>query len=98
MWLAVPSEQWPMIFGALPDTLVAGAASLHMRQPATLLAHFFARTYCTSTLLINSIVLDYELCWCVLDVSLVLGQGCHDYSVVECNCAKLDVLDEHHTY
>ena len=34
VWLAVPSEQWSMIFGALPDTLVAGAASSRMRRPA----------------------------------------------------------------
>ena len=49
VWLAVPSEQWSTIFGALSDTLVAGAAFSRMRRhrrPASPRAH-------TSTLLIN---------------------------------------------
>ena len=37
VWLAMPSEQWPTIFEALPNTLVAGTASSHMRWPAGLL-------------------------------------------------------------
>ena len=48
VWLAVPSEQWSTIFGALPDTLVASAASSRMRRPVASSApsaHLSTRAY-----------------------------------------------------
>ena len=39
-------------------------------------------------------MLDYGICGCVLGVSPVSGQGCHNYSVLEGYPANLDGLKE----
>ena len=38
------------------------------------------------------IVLDHEICGCVLGISPVSGQGCHNYPVLEGYRADLDRL------
>ena len=48
-----------------------------------------ARYACTC-----SIVLDHEICGCVLGIPPVSGQGCHNYSVLERYRAELDRLKE----
>ena len=40
------------------------------------------------------IVLDHEICGCVLGVSSVSCQGCHNYSVLQGYRAELDGLEE----